>query len=241
MSGVVIRHGKLDFVLDAGDPITVTRDGATRTGRVLTSSAGTTVISFETEPDPDPFRSVIGPERVVWTADPEEPPVTMSPAPEGARWSFGIVPPVARGRTGSITSQTVRVEDEGRCNACTGGSYETVTLVELRSIGFRLCDECRKTLVEQLASEEPEEIDEVHERGYQMGYADAVIDAAAGGLDPEILDAESRRRAGESGADVLKVPRLVDGRVMRGDAEVEPKCPICGTGIVCPCGVGIGT
>lgn len=238
MSRINIRHGKLDIELDAGDPITVTRNGVTRHGRVITSSGGTTVISFE--PDPDPFRSVIGPEPVVWTADEEEPPM-MSPAPEGARWSFGLVPPVARGRTGSITSQTVRVEDEGRCNACSGGIYETVTLVELRSIAFRLCNECRKTLVEQLASEEPDELDQVHERGYQMGYADAVIDAAAGGPDREILDAESRRRAGEASVDMLKAPRLVDGRVMRGDVEVEPKCPICGTGITCPCGVGIGT
>ncbi len=104
----------------------------------------------------------------------------------------------------------------------------------------RPCPSCGEPLTCP-CSEEPDALDQVHERGYQMGYADAVIDAAGGGLDREILDAESWRRTGESGADVLKAPRLVDGRVMRGDVEVEPKCPICGTGITCPCGVGIGT
>lgn len=98
---------------------------------------------------------------------------------------------VSSGRRSFVSSQTVRRDEDGGCNACTGGSYETVTLVVLRSIEFRLCDECRESLSRMLANE--------------------------------------------------PAPILVDGRVMRGDVEIEPKCPICGTAIVCPCGVGIGT
>lgn len=89
-----------------------------------------------------------------------------------------------------INLRSATREEVGGCNGCTAKT-ETVTLVVLRSIEFRLCDECRESLSRMLANE--------------------------------------------------PAPILVDGRVMRGDVEIEPKCPICGTAIVCPCGVGIGT
>jgi len=126
VSGVVIRHGKLDFILDTGDPAAVTFGGVPRVGRVLTSTPGETTVVFESP--------------VIEAADDDA--QLMAIASE--RLHAGLA------RNSSISSQTVRRDDEGGCNACTGGSYETVTLVELRSIGFRLCDECRKTLVEQL-------------------------------------------------------------------------------------------
>ena len=50
MSGVVIRHGRLDVVLDPGDPVRVTRNGWSCVGRVVESAPGHTMIAFAVPP-----------------------------------------------------------------------------------------------------------------------------------------------------------------------------------------------
>ena len=126
----VISHQPLGFTLRPGDPVTVSWPGRGRMvhGTVIDSDDSHTTIKL--------------PEDVTEYADDEA--QLMAVARERLRAGLE--------RFSSISSQTVRRDDEGGCNACTGGSYETVTLVELRSIAFRLCNECRKTLVEQLAT-----------------------------------------------------------------------------------------
>jgi len=59
-----------------------------------------------------------------------------------------------------------------------------------------------ETLEPQALAETPEEL---HERGYSMGYADAILDAKRGALNEEILAKERRLRRGESDADMLRV------------------------------------
>jgi len=125
-----ISHQPLGFSLSPGDPVTVSWPDRGRMihGTVIESTDDHTTIQL--------------PEDATEYADDDV--QLMAIARERLRAGLA--------RNSSISSQTVRRDDEGGCNACSGGSYETVTLVELRSIGFRLCDECRKTLVEQLAT-----------------------------------------------------------------------------------------
>lgn len=126
----VIGHQPLGFTLRHGDPVTVSWPGR---GRMIHG----TVIDSD-----DRHTTIKLPEDVTEYADDEA--QLMAIASERLRAGLA--------RNGSISSETVRRDDDGGCNACSGGSYETVTLVTLRSIGFRLCDECRKTLVAQLAT-----------------------------------------------------------------------------------------
>ncbi len=42
-------------------------------------------------------------------------------------------------------------QDAGSCNACSGQKfYQVVTEITLRTLTFRLCDECRKELKRKL-------------------------------------------------------------------------------------------
>ncbi len=51
----------------------------------------------------------------------------------------------------SISANRRHRQDAGSCNACNGDRYyQVVTEVTLRTLTFRLCDECRKALKRKL-------------------------------------------------------------------------------------------
>jgi hypothetical protein len=54
-----------------------------------------------------------------------------------------------------ITIEEGRREEEGSCNACHRRDTPLVTVVNLRTLSFRLCEDCTTDLLHKLAARPP--------------------------------------------------------------------------------------